>query len=203
MGCPRETQRGVCRSRKNSHVIRPHVHCCCTLRCQVSAAQTRPLTTTCVANHRLEMSTTTPFRELPGRAKAVLPAWGLKKDKEEVTYTLKKCRGVPQNCIHDVSTCCQYQGLLPHGLILSCVRAVAVVAMGRDGEDEGCPAFFGKRKGVTGVLGTLWQQQQQQRCAGVDPGCRRTASPTLVATPTSRKLLSEDLVLCCIFGACS
>lgn len=49
------------------------------------------------------MSTTTPFRELPARAKAGLPAWELRKDKEEVTYKLKKCRGVMQNNIHEVS----------------------------------------------------------------------------------------------------
>lgn len=49
------------------------------------------------------MSTTTPFRDLPGRPKVVLPKWELRKDKEEVTYTLKTCRGIPQNCVHDVS----------------------------------------------------------------------------------------------------
>lgn len=84
------------------------------------------------------MSTTTPFRELPGRAKVTLPAWELRKDKEEVTYTLKKCRGVPQNCVHDVSApaCGQhYCELLPHDLGLSDLVAVVVVAVG--GEEEG------------------------------------------------------------------
>lgn len=53
----------------------------------------------------LDMSTTTPFRELAGRSKVVLPAWELRKDKEEVKYVLKVCRGVPQNDTHDVSVC--------------------------------------------------------------------------------------------------
>ncbi|CAB1104592.1 AST [Ectocarpus sp. CCAP 1310/34] len=47
------------------------------------------------------MSSTTPFRELGGRAKVSLPAWELRKDKEEVKYVLKVCRGVPQNDAHD------------------------------------------------------------------------------------------------------
>lgn len=64
------------------------------------------------------MSTTTPFRELPGRAKGVLPAWELRKDKEEVTYTLNKCRGVPQNCVHDVSARCR---------LLLCVASSCVI----------------------------------------------------------------------------
>lgn len=54
------------------------------------------------------MSTTTPFRELPGRAKIVLPEWELKQ-VNDVKYVLKTCRGVPQNCVHDVSastSCC-------------------------------------------------------------------------------------------------
>ncbi|CAN0192178.1 unnamed protein product [Scytosiphon promiscuus] len=47
------------------------------------------------------MSTTTPFRELPRRPKAVLPKWELRKDKEEVTYCLKECNGITQNLHHD------------------------------------------------------------------------------------------------------
>ncbi|CAM9817820.1 unnamed protein product [Ectocarpus sp. 8 AP-2014] len=47
------------------------------------------------------MSTTTPFRELAGRAKVVLPTWELRKEKEEVKYVLNVCRGVPQNDAHD------------------------------------------------------------------------------------------------------
>lgn len=51
------------------------------------------------------MSPTTPFRELAGRSKVVLPTWELRKEKEEVKYVLKMCRGVPQNDTHDVSVC--------------------------------------------------------------------------------------------------
>eukprot|EP00904_Undaria_pinnatifida_P001158 jgi/Undpi1/11042/HiC_scaffold_30.g13342.m2 len=43
--------------------------------------------------------TSTPFRELPGRAKVVLPKWT--PAKEEVTYKLGPCRGVQQNPVHD------------------------------------------------------------------------------------------------------
>ncbi len=53
----------------------------------------------------LEMSTMTPFRDLPARAKAVLPPWELTQDKEEVQYKLTSCRGVTQNSFHEVSTC--------------------------------------------------------------------------------------------------
>lgn len=49
------------------------------------------------------MSSAAPFRDLPARAKAVLPPWELRKDKEEVAYKLNTCRGLPQNNFHDVS----------------------------------------------------------------------------------------------------
>lgn len=34
-----------------------------------------------------------------------MPTWELRKEKEEVKYVLKVCRGVPQNDAHDVSVC--------------------------------------------------------------------------------------------------
>lgn len=46
--------------------------------------------------------TSTPFRELPGRPRVVLPKWTASKN-EEITYSLKTCRGVQQNVVHDVS----------------------------------------------------------------------------------------------------
>ena len=52
----------------------------------------------------LEMSSSASFRDLPARAKVILPPWELRADKEEVTYNLRSCRGVLQNCAHDVST---------------------------------------------------------------------------------------------------
>lgn len=55
----------------------------------------------------LKMSSETvekmPFRKLPGRPKVTLPKWPLPPPEEEVKYVLKKCRGVMQNCFHDVS----------------------------------------------------------------------------------------------------
>ena len=54
--------------------------------------------------------TSTPFRELPGRAKVVLPKWT--PAKEEVTYKLGPCRGVQQNPVHDVSADFDYVLLL-------------------------------------------------------------------------------------------
>lgn len=108
VGCPRENERGVLdHGNLRNRLDRMFTASTVTHTPKsVSVALTTPLPSICVANYRLEMSTTTPFRELPGRAKAVLPGWELKKDKEEVTYTLNKCRGVPQNCVHDVSACC-------------------------------------------------------------------------------------------------
>lgn len=49
-----------------------------------------------------ETVTKMPFRELPGRAKVVLPKWS-PQPEEDVTYSVNMCRGVPQNVVHDVS----------------------------------------------------------------------------------------------------
>lgn len=115
-----------------------HTHTPCLRR-----PLTKPRPTIHSANHRLEMSSTTPFRELPGRAKVVLPPWELKKDKQEVKYTLKTCRGVPQNWVHDVSACCQYCfcGLCLCDLRLGDLLSLAV----------GC-GERGRGRGVRGIL---------------------------------------------------
>lgn len=102
------------------------------------------------------MSTTTPFRELPGRAKGVLPAWELRKDKEEVTYTLKSCRGLPQNCVHDVSACCKsYRGLLLYdNSDLSDLVPAVVESVGGDRKRRCARHSLERTKGVTAVYTT-------------------------------------------------
>lgn len=72
------------------------------------------------------MSTSTPFRELPGRGKIALPEWELKKDKD-VVYFLKTIRGVPQHCFYDVSaesfSCCAQEGPVRScGMLAMCLQ---------------------------------------------------------------------------------